>query len=284
MAGFKFKFKPGRLARAAVAGASGNPVGAIRAMTQPSPMTPAQTVLEALEDEAVQQALADFAAEVFGAMQGAGARPVAERSAGAPGPGGSGPPRDKWPYSILFLPTVEERIERSEGKRLDVHLVDGKRHVGIGHLVEGDPELGHMQVGERISEELCAELFEDDLEDARMRAESGARRNGCQLSGFPDPVASALVNMHFQMGVKPTRWGGMWRHLKSGGYAEAARESLRSGLVPGKPSGWWLQTASRAAVVAPMLSDRQLWFEIGPVETFGDGTSGPAVIEHPWQV
>ena len=278
------RFKLGRLARAAAAGAAGNPSGAIRAMTQQPPMTPAQTVLAALEDDAVQQALADLTVEIVGAMHGADARSVVRRAAlpQAPGPGSAGPPRDKWPYSILFLPTVERRIEQSEGKRLDVHLVDGKRHVGIGHLVEGDPELGHMQVGERISEELCAELFEDDLEDARMRAASGARRNGCELHGFPDPVAAALVNMHFQMGVKPARWSGMWRHLKAGDYAEAARESLRSGIVPGKPSGWWLQTASRAVVVAPGLSDRQLWFEIGPPETFGDGKSGPAVIEHPW--
>ncbi|MDE0703155.1 MAG: hypothetical protein OXH59_05460 [Rhodospirillaceae bacterium] len=278
------RFKLGRLARAATAGAAGNPLGTIKAMTQQPPMTPAQIVLAALEDDVVQQALADFTVEVVGAMQGAEARSVAERAASphAPEPGSAGPPRDKWPYSILSLPAVEQRIEQSEGKRLDVHLVAGKRHVGIGHLVEGDPELEHMQVGERISEELCAELFEDDLEDARMRAESGARRNGCDLPGFPDPVAAALVNMHFQMGVKPTRWSGMWRHLKAGDYAEAARESLRSGLVPGKPSGWWLQTAGRAAVVAPMLSNRQLWFEIGPGETFGDGKSGPSVIEHPW--
>lgn len=277
------RFKLGRLARAAIAGAAGNPAGAIRAMTQQPPMTPAQTVLAALEDDAVQQALADFTVEVLGAPQGAEAPCVAERAADPHAPGRGGPPRDKWPYSILYLPTVEQRIEQSEGKRLDVHLVDGKRHVGIGHLVEGDPELGHMQVGERISEQLCAELFEDDLEDARMRAESGARRNGCELSAFPDAAASALVNMHFQMGVKPTRWGGMWRHLKAGDYDEAARESLRSGLVPGKPSGWWLQTAARAAVVAPMLSNRQLWFEIGADARYGDGASGPSVVEHPWQ-
>ena len=245
-------------------------------------LTPSETVIQALADERVQQELAELVAEVLAALQGGGAAaPAAAPSAGPAAAGG--PPRDKWPYSILYLPTLEQRIEQSEGKRLDVHLVENIRHVGIGHNCETDsiPD-AEQQVGMRISEQLCAELFTDDLDDARDRAARACRRNGCELERFPQPVRDGLVNMAFQMGNQPARWSGLWRCLKAGEFAEAARESLRSGLVPGKPSGWWLQTPNRAAVVAPMLSDRQLWFEIGPETRYGDGTAGPAIIEHPW--
>ena len=282
----RFRLNPKNLLRAGVSAAAGNPIGAITAMTsQPQrQLTPADTVIQALADERVQQELAELVAEVLSALQGGGdAAPASPPLASAGRPAAGGPPREKWPYSTLYLPTLEQRIEQSEGKRLDVHLVENIRHVGIGHNCETDsiPD-AEQQVGMRISEQLCAELFEDDLGDARDRAARACRHNDCELERFPLPVQDGLVNMAFQMGNQPARWSGLWRCLKAGEFAEAARESLRSGRVPGKPSGWWLQTPNRAAVVAPMLSDRQLWFEIGPETRYGDGTAGPAIIEHPW--
>lgn len=267
-----------RAARGALAGATQGPAAGIAAAARGRAPTPAEIVREALEDESVQQDLVALVVEIVSSMD-------APSNAEGPAAGDgvqSAPPRE-WPHSILYLPTVEERIEASEGKNRKVHLVENKRHVGIGHNCETDPDMADLPVGHEITEERCAELFEDDLDDARDRALRGCARNGIELRQLPEAVQSGLVNLFFQLGNKPGRWGAMFRHIGAGDYAEAARESLRSGLVQGKPSGWWLQTPNRAVVVAPMLSDRALWFETGPETAFADGTRGPSVIEHPWQ-
>lgn len=282
----------------------GNPKGALDQINRARKPSPQQDLLaslhnpevvEAIEDifrgalprlldeEPVQQELAPFIVEVL------------KVAMGSPGPQSDTtdfqaeeavtilPPENEWPYSILYIAKLEERIEKSEGKDLEYHEVDGKVHVGIGHCTENDGIPDHLQqVGMRITEEMCADLFEDDLQEAYSRARRACQKHGVDAVNLPNPVFAGLVNMMFQMGYKPAYWTKMWGHIKRGDYAEAARESLRSGQVEGKPSAWWLQTRNRAAVVAPMLANKQLWFQVGPKTTFGDGTKGHEIIEHPW--
>lgn len=271
MPGWK-KRLAGRLARTAASAATGGmSETALAAVRRPKKearaMDHAQAVLIALDDERVQQKLADLVIEI---VEAAGDPPG--RAPGAPG--GPVPP------AVLALP-FRKRVEEHEGLRLDVHLVDGIPHVGIGHNCSTDsiPD-EEQQLGMTISMELCRELFEDDLDDAEHKARRTCRQMGADFDSFPPAVREALHEMHFQMGS--VKWRGMFSRLKAGNWAEAAREALRSGLVQGKPSRWFLQTPQRCLNVCHFLSDRQLLFEVGPEATFADGTRGPTVIEHPW--
>ena len=281
MPGWK-KRLAGRLGRVAVSAATGGMseqalAGArlMRRKQEERVMDHAQAVLIALDDERVQQKLADLVIEI---VEAAGDPP-------APQPGGmerSGAQSRPLPVApaVLSLP-FRKRVEEHEGLRLDVHLVDGIPHVGIGHNCSTDsiPD-EEQQLGMTISMELCRELFEDDLDDAEHKARRTCRQMGADFDSLPPAVREALHEMHFQMGS--VKWSGMFARLKAGDYAAAAREALRSGLVPGKPSRWFLQTPRRCLNVCHFLSDRQLLFEVGPETAFADGSSGPTVIEHPW--
>ena len=280
MPGWK-KRLAGRLARSAASVATGGMseqalAAARRPKKEARAMDHAQAVLIALDDERVQQKLADLVIEI---VEAAGGPP-------APQPGGMerfdvrSRPLPAAP-AALSLP-FRKRVEEHEGKKLVVYLDSkGIPHCGIGHNCSTDsiPD-EQQQVGMPISEELCAELFEDDLSDAEHRARRVCSQMGLEFIGLPPPVREALHEMHFQLGS--TKWRGMFSHLKSGNYPEAAREALRSGLVPGKPSKWFLDTPQRSLNVCHFLSNRQLLFETGPETAFADGTRGPAVIEHPW--
>ncbi len=273
MPGWK-KRLAGRLGRVAASAATGGMseqalAGArlMRRKQEERAMDHAQAVLIALDDERVQQKLADLVIEIV------------EAAEDPPGPAPSAP-GGPVPPAVLSLP-FRKRVEEHEGLRLDVHLVDGIPHVGIGHNCSTDsiPD-EEQQLGMTISMELCRELFEDDLDDAEHKARRTCRQMGADFDSFSPAVREALHEMCFQMGS--VKWSGMFSRLKSGNYAEAAREALRSGLVQGKPSRWFLQTPQRCLNVCHFLSDRQLLFEVGPAATFADGSSGPTVIEHPW--
>ena len=272
----------GRLARTAAAAATGGmseeAIAVARQARGPQErvMDHTQAVLIALDDERVQQKLADLVIEI---VEAAGDPP-------APQPGGmerfdvQSRPLPVAP-AVLSLP-FRKRVEEHEGKKLVVYLDSkGIPHCGIGHNCSTDsiPD-EQQQVGMPISEELCAELFEDDLSDAEHRARRVCSQMGLEFIGLPPPVREALHEMHFQLGS--TKWRGMFSRLKSGNWAEAAREALRSGLVPGKPSKWFLDTPQRSLNVCHFLSRQELLFEVGPETTFADGTRGPTVVEHRW--
>ena len=261
----------GRLGRVAASAATGGMSEQVLAAVRPAgqrqerAMDHAQAVLIALDDERVQQKLADLVIEI---VEAAGDPP-------GPAPAGTGSAP-----AVLSLP-FRKRVEEHEGLRLDVHLVDGIPHVGIGHNCSTDsiPD-EEQQLGMTISMELCRELFEDDLDDAVHKARRTCRQMGADFDSFPPAVREALHEMHFQMGS--VKWRGMFSRLKAGNWDGAAREALRSGLVQGKPSRWFLQTPQRCLNVCHFLSDRQLLFEVGPEATFADGTRGPTVVEHRW--
>ncbi len=281
MPGWK-KRLAGRLGRAAASAATGGmseqAIAVARQARGPQErvMDHTQAVLIALDDERVQQKLADLVIEI---VEAAGDPP-------APQPGGmerSDAQSRPLPVApgVLSLP-FHKRVEEHEGKKLVVYLDSkGIPHCGIGHNCSTDsiPD-EQQQVGMPISEDLCAELFEDDLSDAEHRARRVCRQMGADFDAFPPSVREALHEMHFQLGS--AKWRGMFSHLRSGNYPEAAREALRSGLVPGKPSKWFLDTPQRSLNVCHFLSDRQLLFEAGPESAFADGSRGPTVIEHPW--
>ena len=197
-------------------------------------------------------------------------------------PGGGVPAGLSGRGRIILLPFLERMVEH-EGKRLDYYLDQkGIVHVGIGHNCETDtiPD-EEQQVGMTITEDLCQELFDDDLEMAENRAVMVSRKMGCDFDKFPEPVQEALVEMAFQLGS--TKWRGMFTWLGNGQYAEAAREALRSGIVEGKPSKWFLDTPQRCCNVVHFLSDRTLWFEPSrDTHEFADGKRGPVPVEHLW--
>lgn len=280
MPGWK-KRLAGRLVRSAAATATGGLSEqalaaarlARRKQKEERVMDHAQAFLVALDDERVQQKLADLVIEI---VEAAGDPP-------APQPGGM----ERFGVQSRPLPAVlslpfRERVEGHEGKVLKVYRDSlGIPHCGIGHNCTTDniPD-EEQQVGMPISEELCAELFEDDLEDAEHKARRTCRQMGADFDAFPPAVREALHEMCFQMGS--VKWRGMFSHLKSGNYSEAAREALRSGQVQGKPSRWFLQTPQRSLDVCHFLSCQQLIFEVGPETMFADGTRGPTVVERRW--
>lgn len=272
-----------RLARTAASTATGGmseqvlqAVQTARPQPQEKVMDYTPMVLAALDDERVQQKLADLVIEIIEAADDPPPQPGGmERFEAQPKPLAFTPPE------TVTLP-FRQRVERHEGKRLVVYLDSkGIPHCGIGHNCSTDNIPDEQQrVGMPISEELCAELFEDDLSDAKHRARRVCSQMGADFDAFPPAVREALHEMHFQLGS--AKWRGMFSHLKSGNYPEAAREALRSGLVAGKPSKWFLDTPQRCLNVCHFLSDKTLLFEVGPETAFADGTRGPTVVDHRW--
>lgn len=90
---------------------------------------------------------------------------------------------------------LEKQLIVDEGKRLTVYKDPlGNLTVGIGHLVTPDDRL---QLGEKISEERCAELFQADLNTAISCASSIVKN----FNSHPDSVRSVIVNMIFNLGA-----------------------------------------------------------------------------------
>ncbi len=99
----------------------------------------------------------------------------------------------------MNLERLKRQLEIDEGKKLRVYLDHlGYPTVGIGHLVkDSSPErVRSLQVGDKITEEECHELFIQDISIAV---------GDCKIifdewDSFPSEVQEILVNMLFNLG------------------------------------------------------------------------------------
>jgi GH24 family phage-related lysozyme (muramidase) len=95
---------------------------------------------------------------------------------------------------------LREELEADEGSGDGVIYLDhlGLKTCGIGHLCKkGDPEF-EMEVGDPVSEERVAELFEKDI----AWTINDCRRLVPDFDMLPEQVRLIIANMMFNLGSK----------------------------------------------------------------------------------
>jgi len=124
-------------------------------------------------------------------------------------------------------------ILKREGFRNDVHLVKGKPHVGVGHLIKsGEP----YKMGDVISDAEVMKLLEKDLSKSYKASLRQAQEANINDAKF----VQALVSVNFQLGTGWTNiFQDTWKEIKSGNYEQA--------IVNLGKSKWNKQTPVRVA-------------------------------------
>tara|TARA_R110000751_G_scaffold44451_1_gene101737 strand:+ start:928 stop:1368 length:441 start_codon:yes stop_codon:yes gene_type:complete len=125
-----------------------------------------------------------------------------------------------------MIEQLREELEADEGIKHEVYLDHlEKKTVGIGHLCQaGEPEY-EMEVGEAVSEERVAELFEQDIAGTL----DDCQRLMPDFDMLPDSVRLIAGNMCFNLGRK--RFGGfkkMLAAIEDRDWERAADEMLDS--------------------------------------------------------
>ena len=125
-----------------------------------------------------------------------------------------------------MIEQLREELEEDEGCMYVVYLDHLKlKTCGVGHLVRADDPEFDMDVGDPVSEERVAELFEKDI---------GWTISDCQklvpdFDMLPEEVRLIVANMMFNLGAK--RLSGFKRLLAAverGDWNSAADEMLDS--------------------------------------------------------
>ena len=218
----------------------------LRATDQDDP-TPAEILLEGLDDPRVQARIAELA----------GTKLI-----------------DAGPVPAGLEPVVEDFddiLKRHEGFKAEVHEVDGVLHVGWGHNIEAKhpPEEWEEFVAQGpFSVETCQGWYDQDVKQAHATVVATAKMKGVDFDQLPEAVQWALVWMAFQMG-STRKFPAMWRAIAKRDFCKAAREALSSGVHPDKASDWFIDHPKRASEVVHYLSDRMLDIEIGPSNQWG---------------
>jgi lysozyme len=125
-----------------------------------------------------------------------------------------------------MMDQLREELEADEGLKYMIYLDHlGLKTCGIGHLIkEGDPEF-EMEVGDTVSEERVAELFEKDI---------AWTINDCQklvpdFDMLPEEVRLILANMMFNMGLnRMSKFLRMLAAVEERRWEKAADEMLDS--------------------------------------------------------
>jgi lysozyme len=125
-----------------------------------------------------------------------------------------------------MIEQLREELEADEGIKHEVYLDHlEKKTVGIGHLCQaGEPEY-EMEVGEAVSEERVAELFEQDM--AWTLKDCAALVP--EFDELPKEARLIIANMMFNMGR--SRLSGFKKFLaaiQAGAYSTAADEMADS--------------------------------------------------------
>lgn len=130
------------------------------------------------------------------------------------------------------------QLEIDEGKRLDVYLdTEGLKTVGIGHLIKktDPPEIRDLKVGDKITEEQCVQLFEQDLSIAITNFKVVFPVS----DSIPAEVQEILVNMIFNLGlVRFSKFKNLIAAVNKQDWSKAADEM--------KNSKWYTQVGKRA--------------------------------------
>lgn len=126
----------------------------------------------------------------------------------------------------MDIKRLREDITRHEGKILSVYIdTEGNPTVGIGHLLTAK-EIKEYPVGSLITEDMCVELFEDDLAVAISRAK---RIVGTDTFETLCPARQeVIVNMAFNLGNRLKRFTKFIAALRVGDYERAANEMIDS--------------------------------------------------------
>jgi GH24 family phage-related lysozyme (muramidase) len=139
---------------------------------------------------------------------------------------------------------VIERIRDHEGYRNTVYLDSlGRKTVGWGHLCVED----HWEEDKEYEEDYLMEIFEGDLREACVNADSLIYKNITSEVILDDSIEHVLVEMVFQLGIGGVgKFQKMWKALNEGNNEEAANQML--------DSRWHSQTPARAEYLAEIVA------------------------------
>lgn len=136
----------------------------------------------------------------------------------------------------MNLEELRLELEADEGCKYEVYLDHlGLPTCGIGHLiVEGDEEFDR-NVGEPVSEQRVAELFEQDIDITLDECERLYR----DFSQLPEEAQRVIANMMFNMGrPRLSKFKGMKAGVDARDWNKAADEMV--------DSKWYQQVTNRA--------------------------------------
>ena len=136
----------------------------------------------------------------------------------------------------MNLEQLSFEFEADEGCKYEVYLDHlGLPTCGIGHLiVEGDEEFDR-NVGEPVSEQRVAELFEQDIDITLDECERLYR----DFNQLPEEAQRVIANMMFNMGrPRLSKFKGMKAGVDARDWNKAADEMV--------DSKWYQQVTNRA--------------------------------------
>ncbi len=136
----------------------------------------------------------------------------------------------------MNLEKLRLELEADEGCKYEIYLDHlGLPTCGIGHLiVEGDNEFD-TNVGEPVSEQRVAELFEQDIDITLDECERLYR----DFSQLPEEAQHVIANMMFNMGrPRLSKFKGMKAGIDARDWNKAADEMV--------DSKWYQQVTNRA--------------------------------------
>ena len=136
----------------------------------------------------------------------------------------------------MNLEELRLELEADEGCKYEVYLDHlGLPTCGIGHLiVEGDEEFDR-NVGEPVSEQRVAELFEQDIDITLDECERLYR----DFNQLPEEAQRVIANMMFNMGrPRLSKFKGMKAGVDARDWNKAADEMV--------DSKWYQQVTNRA--------------------------------------
>jgi lysozyme len=136
----------------------------------------------------------------------------------------------------MNLEELRLELEADEGCKYEIYLDHlGLPTCGIGHLiVEGDDEFD-CNVGEPVSKQRVAELFEQDIDITLDECERLYR----DFSQLPEEAQRVIANMMFNMGrPRLSKFKGMKAGVDARDWNKAADEMV--------DSKWYQQVTNRA--------------------------------------
>jgi len=148
--------------------------------------------------------------------------------------------------------TIEEFIERDEGRRLEVYYCpSGAKTVGVGHNIDAlglPPGIKtHLTVNGAITDEMADFLLAEDIKTA----ESDAKVIYKNFQRLNKARQMALINFLFQLGYsKAQSFKRANAAIEREDWKEAARELL--------DSKWARQTPARARRIAAIIEGGRL--------------------------
>jgi lysozyme len=138
---------------------------------------------------------------------------------------------------------LREQLSVDEGKRLTAYLdTVGALTVGIGHNCVAKPVAGVLKVGDTIDEDMCNQLFDDDISVSIADLDAHLP----WWRGMNDVRQNVLANMEFNMGTGTLlQFKNTLHFMEHGSYALAA-DGMRQSL-------WAKQVGDRAKRLARQM-------------------------------